>query len=773
MQGNQRLIGEAALSMARAQFKNTATDVKRLIGLKFKQPEVQRELEALPFKCAELPNGDVGVVLNYDNGEKTFSCEQLVAMMLGKLQKVSAAANLGVEGSDVVVSVPGYFTDRQRQAVLSAAKIAGFQCLRLLNEHAAIALSYGIYKSARNLFHETEPQHCMFIDMGHSSYTVSVVAFVQGQLKVKSVAYDRCLGGRDFDLALAKHAASEFEAKYKVNPLENPKSRIKLLAAAEKAKKNLSPHGVSSTNLNVECLVEEYDYNGRIELATFEEAIAGLLGRLEGPVLKALENAGVEKSQLSSVEIVGGATRVASVKRKLSEILALDATKNNFGLSTTLNADESVARGCALQCAILSPLFKVKEFQIADVLSYPVQVSWDPTSDSTSMDTTDDGDEEAVDASNADSMVIFTPKDDFPKTKRITLRRKSAFEVRAAYDEAATALLPEGMDRELGRYSISGFPEIEGDEVPRVRVNVRQDIHGMFNVSSCQMMQEIPEVAEAEETKVEEAKAEKTEKSETKDTEKSDESSAPKKKRFRRVELKVEASTLGLDSKTVSEYNELEVSMAQQDRIIEETANKRNELESYIYDMRNQLGDKLRQFVGDEERSKLEKMLVESEDWLYTDEGFDSVKSVYVAKLKELTDSGSSIDQRYRESVSRPVAAAELTDLVENYKKLANSTEEAQSHWTDEERETIRESCTKAESWLFDALAKQGDLKNSENPVLTTKSINEKSAEIRSECRPIVTKPKPVVKPEPVAEDTEKNTETTEEGKENADMDLD
>ena len=128
--------------------------------------------------------GDVGVVLTYAGEKTTFRCEQLVAMMFSKLQSIAAAANNGVGNSDVVVSVPGFFTDVQRRAMMNAAKIAGFNCLRLMNEHAALALAFGIYKSARNLFHETDAQHVMFIDLGHSSYTVSIVAFVQGKLQV-------------------------------------------------------------------------------------------------------------------------------------------------------------------------------------------------------------------------------------------------------------------------------------------------------------------------------------------------------------------------------------------------------------------------------------------------------------------------------------------------------------------------------------------------------------------------------------------------------------
>ena len=182
VQGKQRFIGEAAISMARMHSKNTATDIKRLIGCKFKHPEVQQEMAQLAYQCVELASGDVGIVLDYNDEPVTFSCEQVAAMILNKMQSIAAAANEGVNPAYCVLSCPGYYTDVQRRALLNATKIAGLNCLRLINEHTAIALAYGIYKSARNLFHETDPQYVMFIDLGHASYTVSIVAFVQGRL---------------------------------------------------------------------------------------------------------------------------------------------------------------------------------------------------------------------------------------------------------------------------------------------------------------------------------------------------------------------------------------------------------------------------------------------------------------------------------------------------------------------------------------------------------------------------------------------------------------
>lgn len=765
VQGKQRFIGEGAVSIARMHFKNTATDIKRLIGRKFRHPEVQREIAQLAYECVELANGDVGVVLSYNDERVTFSCEQIVAMVLNKMQAIAASANEGVNPAYAVLSCPGFYTDVQRRALLNATKIAGVNCLRLLNEHTAVALAYGIYKSARNLFHETDPQYVMFIDLGHASYTVSVVAFVQGKLQVKAAAYDRFLGGRDFDMVLAKDAAANFAEKYKTDPLANPKSRIKLLSACEKAKKNLSPYGVTATHLNIECLADDRDYHSQVTLEHFEELIAPLLARLDAPIERALAHAGIDKSQLANVEIIGGGTRVASVKRHLAEVLGLDKDAQNYGLSTTLNADESVARGCALQCAILSPMFKVKEFSITDCVHLPVRVSWDGASASKAQDAINDDEDVNMEeeSSDSNSMIIFGRKDEYPKTKRITFRRDKSFAIDAVYDESAKPYLPPDYVMSIGKFTIGGLPAVDSAELPKIRVNVQQDINGLFSVSSSQLMQEIKEEEKSAEEEGKEGEAKEEAKTEQ-----------PKKKRFRKIELTVTADVGGLSNAEVLAATEQELKMAHQDRVIEETFNKRNELESFVYEMRNQVADRLADFITESERATLEEQLATAEDWLYTDEGFDSTKSVYQNKLDELRKLTNPVEFRLTESSERGVAQTELQAVIEEYKRMVNSGDEKYSHWTEEEKAKLRQACLDAETWLFDSLAKQNELKPTDAPVLTSAAIRTRAVGVRAVALPIVTKPKPLPKIEtPAPEEPKEAAADAEADKEAEKMDLD
>lgn len=760
-QGKQRMIGEAAVSVARMNYKNAIRNVKLLLGRKFKDPEVQKELESCPFKTTELPSGDVGIIVNYNDEESTFTCEQIVGMILSKYNQIASAANENTKIGYNVLSCPAYYNDAQRRALLNGAKIGGLNVLRLLNEHAAVALAYGIYKSARNLFSD-EPQYTMFIDMGNTAYTVSVVAFVQGKLEVKSVEYDRSLGGRDFDMAVAKFANEEFQAKYKLDALSEAKPRMKLLAAAEKAKKTLSPQGVNMANINVEFLMQERDYNGKLSIEKFEELVAPLLARLEAPITRALEAAGIKKTELKSVEIVGGGTRVNSVKRTLCNLLELDQEAPNMGLSTTMNADESVARGCALSCAMLSPLFQVKPFTVVDAVTFPVRVSWEPTEDSTMNDDEDDAPAE-------NDMLIFPKFDGFEKTKRITLRRKEAFSVSAAYDASAEKDLPEGTDLQLGQYNISGIPAValEDGNVPKVRVNVREDLNGMFSVSSSQVMVEIKEEPKEESEEAKEGEEKKSEE--------------PAKKRFKKIDLRVEADVPGMTDKEVQDLIEKELSMGQQDRIIEETSDKRNELESYIYEARGHLTGKFADFASTSDKESFDNKLTELEDWLYSDEGFDSTKSIYQAKLDEALAFGRRIEARFVEAENRPTSISSLLNIVEQMKKTANESQTAEkfSHWVDEDRETLRKAATDAEAWLSEKLDLQNNLNQHEDPVVKCSEINDKADEVRNICRPVLNKPKPAPKveapPAPSADEAKEGEEAKAEGesKDGENMDLD
>ncbi|KAG5219609.1 adenyl-nucleotide exchange factor [Salix suchowensis] len=222
----QRAIGESAKTQETSNFKNTIGSLKRLIGRTLNDPDVEAEKKFLNAKLIDL-NGQVGTQVNYIDEPHTFTATQLTAMYLAKLRDI-AAAELKTGVTDVVIAIPGWFTDIQRRALLDAASIANLNVLRLINDSTATALGYGITKS--DLPESDNP----------STLSVTIVAFSKGQLIVKSSAYDRHLGGRDIDFALVRHFAEEFKSKYKIDVMSSPKATFRLTAGCEKLKKVLS-----------------------------------------------------------------------------------------------------------------------------------------------------------------------------------------------------------------------------------------------------------------------------------------------------------------------------------------------------------------------------------------------------------------------------------------------------------------------------------------------------------------------------------------------------
>lgn len=355
-------------------------------------------------------------------------------MLFNKINDIVKNSNSKLNIAEAVVAIPGWFTDVQRRAVLDAADVAGLNVLRLMHESTAVALSYGIYKSVRNLFHESEPQHVLFLDLGHSNFCASVVDFIQGKLIVRSAVYDRSLGGRDFDKQIVDFMAEEFMKKHKKDPRTNAKSKLKLDAAAEKAKKTLSPAGVTEAAISVECVMDDTDLNVKLSLDEFETRVQPLLARLETPIQQALAEAGVTPDQLANVEVVGGGTRVNSVKLHIAGLLGLDKSKLNYGLSTTLNADEAVARGCALQAAILSSRFQVKPFEVLEACPYAIKLSWEEKSSSLasameeeSSNAEEEGDSQVKEGEN--SLVLYKRNDKVPSVRRVTFREDTDFTV--------------------------------------------------------------------------------------------------------------------------------------------------------------------------------------------------------------------------------------------------------------------------------------------------------------------------------------------------------
>lgn len=701
--------------------------MKLLVGRKFDDADVQKELSRHAFKAVKMAHGGVGVSITYNDQPLVVSAEHFMAMLLVHAKEISAKANGGLNLADSVMAVPHWFTNSQRRGILNACKIASMNCLKVTNESNSIALSYGIFKSAKKLFSDTEPSHIMFVDLGFTGYCVTIVDFIQENMKVLSTVCDRDLSGRQFDDIIIEFLAEQFENKTKINVRNNKKAILKLQAAAEKAKKTLSPAGVNEAAISVECLAEDIDLNCSLTREEFEKRASKFIERLRGPVEQALKEANLTKEQIHECEIVGGSSRVNIVKRTLGEILGLDQSLVNYGLKTTMNSDEAVARGAALQCAMLSSRMKVKPFNIIDRLPYGIVAHFDVANNSNdSPSEQHDDEEEAGTAAKGSSVSLYARNDEFPhKPRRVTFRQKTHdFAITLMYDDAAAAFLPEGESKFIGKYTIR-VPSEFASEPSDVRVTFNLDRHGCVIVQSAQLMQ----LAKGEEGK-EDAK-------EGKEDEKSGD-----KKKYHKVDLKVDVEEPGLTETQIKEALELEANMAYEDRLIIETADKRNELEAYIYAMRSKLDGALKEFATSSEKDKLKSLMTDAEDWLYN-EGFDSTKQEYERKIGDLRKLGNPIDNRYNQHQNRPGAVDSLKKQIELCKNFTANYDDAHSHITEDERDKLRKETQATEEWMYDFIGRQADSPLSAEPVLTVESIAAKRNSLFSVANPILTKPKP------------------------------
>ena len=411
--GKNRTIGVAAKNQQVSNLKNTISGFKHLLGRKFKDPVVQNELRLIAYRVEELPDGGVGIRVNYMDEDHVFSPEQITAMLFTKL-KHDAAVALHTQIYDCVITVPSYFTNAERKALLDAAGIAGLNCLRLMNETTATALSYGFYKQDLPA-PEEKSRNVIFVDFGHSAIQISACAFNKGKLKMLAAASD-LVGGRDVDLLLAEQISKEFVQKYKIDPRTNKKAFIRLLTEIEKLKKQMSANS-TKLPLNIECFMNDIDVQSSLQRCDMEDVCKSLFQRIEEVMKRCLRDSKLSLDEIHSVEIVGGSSRIPAVKTLIEQIFGKTS-------STTLNQDEAVARGGALQCAIMSPAVRVRDFSVTDIQPYSVMITFDNENGQRS------------------DMEVFPVNHPVPFSRLLTMARREPFTVKLYYSDPSPSLDP-------------------------------------------------------------------------------------------------------------------------------------------------------------------------------------------------------------------------------------------------------------------------------------------------------------------------------------------
>ncbi|KEI36739.1 uncharacterized protein L969DRAFT_54524 [Mixia osmundae IAM 14324] len=713
-----RAIGESAKTQETSNFRNTIGSLKRLIGRRFDDPEVQTIEKS--FINAELVDveGTVGIRVQYLGEPTVFSATQLYAMYLGKLREIAAKESKAAV-NDVVIAVPGWYTDIQRRAVLDAAEIANLHPLRLINDGTATALGYGITKTDLPELGE-KPRYVAFIDIGHSDYSVSIVAFNKGQLVVKATAFDRNFGGRDLDFALVKHFAEEFKGKYKIDVFSNQKALFRLATSVEKLKKILSAN--LQAPLSVESIMNDIDASSSLTRDDFEALIAPLLERTIAPLETALASAGIVKDDIDTIELVGGSVRVPALKSRI---------QNFFGkpLSTTTNQEEAIVRGATLACAVLSPIFKVRDFNVTDLHCYPIDITWEKVADSPDENT---------------QLRVFEKGNGVPSTKVLSFYRKEPFELVARYADPSN--LPGSTDPFIARYTISGVkPTANGDHA-LVKLKARLNLHGIVTMDAATLHEEIEGETPAEPAQ-------------------------PKK--VKKVNKKPLTGTLvasQLDLKLLEDLREKEGEMFQSDKLVSETEDRKNALEEYIYDARDKIEGAWASYMKSADKDVLREKLTKAEDWLYSEEGEDATKSAYVGKLDELKVVGDPAAFKLKQQQDRPAAERQLRAVIADFMSKATSGSEQYSHLSEEDLQKVIEKTATAEKWINDQSAKQAERRKDEEPAYTSTDVDKRREDLLFSANPILNKPKPKPKveskpatPQPDAKPEEKAEAPMEE----------
>lgn len=336
---DERLIGDAAKNQTAMNPKNTVFDAKRLIGRKFSDKKVQDDMKDWSYEVVAGP-GDKPMINVESRGEKkTFSPEEISSMVLTKMKDI-AESFMGKTVKDAVVTVPAYFNDSQRQATKDAAAIAGLNCLRIINEPTAAAIAYGLDKN------KDEDKNVLIFDLGGGTFDVSLLNIEGGIFEVKATAGDTHLGGEDFDARLLRHFSEEFKRKHKKDLSGNARSLRRLRTACERAKRTLS--STSQTTVEIDSLFEGIDFYSSITRARFEDLNADLFRKCMEPVEQVIRDAKMDKAKVDEVVLVGGSTRIPKIQQMLSSFF------NGKELNKSINPDEAVAYGAAVQAAILS-----------------------------------------------------------------------------------------------------------------------------------------------------------------------------------------------------------------------------------------------------------------------------------------------------------------------------------------------------------------------------------------------------------------------------------